>query len=65
MPMGISTRPVLFTLPTSENIFVPLLRSVPIELNQSAPLAIMSGTFAQVSTLFSALGLSQTPFSEV
>jgi hypothetical protein len=37
-------------LPTSEKIFVPLLPSVPMDANQSAPLLIISGTFAQVST---------------
>jgi len=33
-----------------------LLLSVPIEVNQSAPLLMISGTFAQVSTLFNTLG---------
>ncbi len=65
VPMGTSTKPVLFTVPTSEKIFVPLLPSVPIEVNQSAPFSIISGTVAYVSTLFKLLGLSQTPFSEV
>jgi len=36
-PIGTSTRPVSFTLPTSEKIFVPVEPSVPMERNQSAP----------------------------
>ena len=65
VPIGTSTKPVLFTLPTSEKIFVPLLPSVPIEPNQSAPFSNINGTVAYVSTLFKLLGLSQTPLSEV
>src|SRR4030042_1736823 len=65
MPMGTSTRPVLFILPTTEKIFVPLLPSVPNWANQSAPLLIISGTVAHVSTLFKQLGLSQTPLMAV
>ena len=63
--MGTSTRPVLVILPTSEKILVPLLRSVPILVNQSAPLLMIRGTLAQVSTLFKTLGLSQTPLTAV
>src|SRR5450756_2000935 len=65
MPMGTSTSPVLFILPTNEKIFVPLLLSVPNWLNQSAPLLMISGTFAHVSTLFKTLGRSQTPLTAV
>src|SRR4030042_1745177 len=65
MPMGTSTRPELFILPTKENIIVPLLPSVPILEYQSAPLLIIRGTFAQVLTLFNRLGLSQRPFSDM
>jgi hypothetical protein len=54
---------VLFTLP-QRKIFCTLAVSVPIDLNQSAPLFMMSGTFAHVSTLFNALGLSHA-FSDV
>ena len=59
--MGTSTRPVLLILPTREKIFVPLLPSVPNWVNQSAPLLMMSGTLAHVSTLFNTLGRSQSP----
>src|SRR5665811_989094 len=65
MPMGTSTRPVFTILPTREKILVPLLLSVPTWVNQSAPWLMISGTFAQVSTLFSTLGLSQTPLTAV
>ncbi|MBA7536827.1 hypothetical protein ES705_29092 [subsurface metagenome] len=64
-PIGTSTRPVLLTLPTREKIFVPLLPSVPMLLYQSAPLLIIRGTFAQVSTLFRLLGFSSTPLTAV
>src|SRR4030042_1710708 len=37
IPIGTSTKPVFFTLPTREKIFVPLLPSVPIDENQSLP----------------------------
>src|SRR4030042_3696799 len=63
--MGTSTRPVLVILPTREKIFVPLLLSVPHRANQSAPLLMISGTLAQVSTLFKTLGLSQRPLTAV
>jgi len=64
MPIGTSMRPVLFTLPTSENTFVPelpfhgfsLTSPVPIEVNQAAPRLMMSGTLAHVSTLFRLVG---------
>src|SRR5512137_3154593 len=65
MPMGTSTRPVLLTFPTSEKILVPLLLSVPMEENHSAPRLMMIGILAQVSTLLSRLGRFQTPHSEV
>src|SRR4030042_922593 len=65
VPRGTSTSPVLFTLPTKENILVPLFLSVPMEANHSAPLLIINGTSAQVSTLLRQLRLSQMPFSAV
>ena len=37
MPMGTSTSPVFLTLPASAKTLVPLLPSVPIAANQSAP----------------------------
>ena len=58
VPIGTSTRPVLLILPTSEKIFVPLLPAVPMEAYQSAPLLMMNGTLAQVSTLLRFVGLS-------
>jgi hypothetical protein len=65
IPIGTSTRPVLLTLPTREKILVPLLPSVPMLRNQSAPRLTMKGTLAQVSTLFRHVGFPQRPFSEV
>src|SRR5271157_2808683 len=65
MPIGTSMRPVLFTLPTRENILVPLLCFVPIDVYQSNPLFMMCGTLAHVSTLFRLVGLSQSPCSTV
>ena len=64
IPIGTSMRPVLFTFPTSENTFVPelpfhafsLTSPVPIDVNHSAPRLMMSGTFAQVSTLLRLVG---------
>ena len=63
--MGTSTSPVLLTLPTKENILVPLLppqglwetSPVPMRVNHSAPRLMISGMFAQVSTLLSVDGL--------
>src|SRR4030042_6657574 len=63
MPMGTSTRPVLFTLPTNENILVPLLPSVPLEVKYSAPLLIIKGILDHVSTLFIFVGLPRSPFT--
>ncbi len=58
IPIGTSTRPVLLILPTSEKIFVPVLPGVPIEAYHSAPLTMIGGTFAHVSTLLRQVGLS-------
>src|SRR3972149_624974 len=63
IPIGTSTSPVLLILPTKEKIFVPLLFSVPMAPYHFAPLLMMRGTLAQVSTLFRTVGLSQSPFS--
>ena len=65
IPIGTSIRPVLFILPTRENIFVPLECSVPMSEYHCQPLFIITGTFAQVSTLFRLVGLSHRPFSTV
>ena len=63
--MGTSTSPVFFTLPTSEKTLVPLLFSVPSEANQSAPLRMIWGMLAQVSTLFNSDGFPLSPLSTV
>ncbi len=62
---GTSTRPLLFILPTTEKILVPLLVSLPILLNQSLPLFTRSGIFAHVSTLLRQEGLFQSPSTAV
>ena len=56
--MGTSTRPVLLILPTREKILVPLLVLRADCVNQSAPLLMISGTLAQVSTLLRTVGLA-------
>ena len=61
--MGSSTSPVLLTLPTSENILVPLLWSVPFPANQADPFKMIRGTLAHVSTLLRQLGRSHKPRS--
>ena len=63
VPSGISTRPVLRILPTSENTLVPALLGVPMEANQSPPRATMTGTLNQVSTLLMLVGRPHSPFS--
>src|SRR4030067_206109 len=65
IPMGTSTRPVLLMLPTREKILVPLLPLVPMLEYHSAPLLIINGTLAQVSTLLRLLGCPHSPCSEV
>ncbi len=65
IPMGTSTRPVLLIFPTRLNTFVPLLDCVPILEYQSAPLLMINGTLAHVSTLFRLDGRSHNPFSDV
>ena len=63
VPIGISTRPVLLILPTRQKTLVPLLRSVPMPANQSAPLRMMRGILAQVSTLFRMVGTPNRPLT--
>src|SRR5271157_4160131 len=63
--MGTSTNPILFILPTTEKTFVPELFLQPMLENHFAPLLIMAGTFAHVSTLFRLEGLSHSPCSTV
>ena len=63
VPIGTSIRPVLRTLPVSEKTLVPLLFSVPMPANQAAPLRMMPGTLAKVSTLLMRVGQPHRPFS--
>jgi mRNA-degrading endonuclease toxin of MazEF toxin-antitoxin module len=46
VPMGTSTRPVLLILPPRANTLVPLLFSVPMLANQSAPFRMIWATLA-------------------
>jgi len=46
MPIGTSTKPVLFTLPVRANTAQPLERSVPRSANHSAPWTMIGGTLA-------------------
>src|SRR6266542_366177 len=62
VPSGISTRPVLVTLPTSEKTLVPALRALPVSLNHAGPLATMGAMLYQVSTLLMLVGIPQRPF---
>ena len=64
IPIGTSMRPTLLILPASANTLVPFDFSVPMDENQSAPLRIMAGILANVSTLFTLVGLSRYPFTE-
>ena len=63
VPMGTSTSPVFFTLPAREKTLVPLLFSVPMAANHSAPLSMITGTLAQVSTLLMIGGLAPKALS--
>ncbi len=63
MPIGTSTKPVFLILPTSEKTLVPVLPAVPTLAYSAAPLLMITGIFAQVSTLFMHVGLPETPFS--
>src|SRR3989338_9412959 len=63
IPIGTSIKPVFLTFPVSAKIFVPLLFSVPIFEYHFAPLLMMMGTLANVSTLFKQVGLSHKPAS--
>ena len=62
VPSGISTRPVLVTLPTSEKTLVPALLALPVSVNHAGPLATMGAMLYQVSTLLMLLGLPRQPF---
>ena len=62
VPSGISTRPVFFTLPTSENTFVPALLVLPVSVNHAGPCDTIGAMLYQVSTLLMLVGLPQSPF---
>ena len=61
VPMGTSTRPVLWIFPPRANTFVPFEFSVPIEANHSGPFTMICGIFANVSTLFKIVGFWKSP----
>src|SRR5579864_4580611 len=63
VPIGTSIRPVFLIFPASAKTLVPLLFSVPIFANHSAPLRIIDGTLAKVSTLLIRVGQSHKPLS--
>ncbi|MBA7664545.1 hypothetical protein ES703_72606 [subsurface metagenome] len=61
VPIGTSTSPLLAIFPVRANTAVPLLFSVPIPENQSAPLSIITGIEASVFTLLILEGLPSRP----
>src|SRR4249919_896739 len=62
VPSGISTKPVLFTFPTSEKTLVPALFGLPVSVNQAGPRITMGAMLYQVSTLLMFVGLPHRPF---
>src|ERR1035437_1572617 len=62
VPSGISTRPELRTLPTSENTFVRALLALPVSVSQAGPLEPIDAVLYQVSTLLMLVGLPYRPF---
>ena len=62
-PIGNSYMPTWLIEPMRVNILVPLLFSVPIEENHSAPLMTMWGTHDMVSVLFTTVGRLNRPAS--
>src|SRR3974390_696897 len=62
-PIGTSMRPVFLIFPARAKTFVPLLFSVPILANQSAPFRTIDGMLANVSTLLIKVGNPQSPCS--
>lgn len=51
----------LLTCPEMQKSLVPLLLGLPKELNHAAPLLMMVGTTATVSTLVTVVGMLKTP----
>ena len=62
VPSGISTSPLLCTLPTREKTLVPELLALPVSVNHAGPLVTMGAMLYQVSTLLMLLGLPHRPF---
>ena len=63
MPIGTSIRPVFSTRPASAKTLVPLLFSVPMPANQSAPWRMIGAMLAKVSTLLMRVGQPHRPSS--
>ena len=61
VPMGTSTRPLLAILPLRAKTAVPLLFSVPMPANQSAPRSMMTGTDVRLFTLLIVVGFPSRP----
>ena len=61
IPISSSTVHGLLTFPEIQNIFVPVLFSLPIDLNQSWPLLKIVGTTAMDSTLLIVVGIPYNP----
>src|SRR5215217_9668553 len=61
IPIGTSITPLKLTLPMIVNTFVPGLDDVPNERYHSAPLRMIAGMFASVSTLLTSVGLFHKP----
>ncbi len=62
VPMSVSISPGYSTWPRMVKTLVPGHLSVPMPRNQSAPLAMMAGMLARVSTLFTAVGFCHRPW---
>ena len=65
VPIGTSIRPVFEMLPVRAKAFVPGEFSGPMLLNHFAPLLMITGTLASVSTLLRTVGSLKRPCSTV
>src|ERR1700760_1450957 len=63
MVMSISYTPGLLILPQAEISLVPVDLPTPIFAYSSPPILMIGTTAARVSTLFTTVGQSQTPFT--
>ena len=63
MVISISYTPGLLILPQAEINLVPVLLPTPIFAYSSPPILMMGTTAANVSTLFTTVGRSQTPLT--